>query len=1457
MKKFHFLLAFLLLISALAFQVSATEETPRVHAGRHCVCGGSAVDVEEHTCNNLPWKSLPAGTTDLSQLANGNYYLTGDITVTEAPKTGENSPWKDKKINLCLNGYDIHTTAGSVFGYVDQATINICDCTGQKDSNGLWHWDGTVTANREGKTLSYGGVCNLRANTLVNVYGGNFVGATGAHAGGIFNVCHDGFSANGLTYASNKDPGLFTRLTVYNGHFSGGQVVQNAKQQHGNGGLINAWHNADVHIYGGTFTGGSAYVGGNLYLSSTGDNVIKNCTITNGTAVQECGNFHAPKTTVDMTNTYISGGSPEVAQVVKDGKYQKSYLNLADAIAAVQDQSNMYVQLLQDAETDLTLSGTVYLDLNGCDLSGVTITGTVYGMDASTNSYYGGNAGILTPASGVPQRFVKTAAGQTGNPLRYLRVEEEKGYSFHRFYIGITDAVLSPARSGLGLKATFAGDAQVKSQLAEDRAFGMAVSLTPVPDSLDSDVVRALGSRYYQSGTPFSKRLVIYDILDPEATNNNARAETEIYGKAFLRLSDGTVLYSEQAHKNLREIVETVNDNWDSFTKAQKNAVDAMVKAHEPYMSGWHIGNIHHHDTAKWKPWPEDNKWVSGGHYYLTHDLTDIKGITVAEGKTLDICLNGFDIQSSTASTRLLQIKGQLTIHDHCDENGDYAGDIVTNHTGYVMGPLFYVYENAVFNLYGGNLKAAEGTVASRGGVGMVGNGSQKPNAVMNIYNGTVSGGSVEARWDSAEGNFVDKTGCGYGGNIEMISYSVLNIYDGRIFGGKTMYATVDGTVVTSKNSGLGGNLCMGANSTVNMYSGSISGGYVESASAGTGLGGNIYNPGGTLNLLGGSVTDGTAKGGRGGNIFTTGAITLKNMTVTGGSATARTGEPNSGLGSGIYATKHIDLAGKTRIENNGDQDIYLAEKASLDGAALTAGSRVGVTGQLHGRVSTNPATVSYFFSNDSDYTVARANGGVALVPRGVDTGLVDTQPASFSVGYSMTDISPVEEGLIMSSYGNPNGRKSSGLAYRLYATTVAVTDEDNNTFLMITADLQNSPVELFQEAFNRISEVTGVPAENIYVSCTHTHNVPTLTTSSAGNKRYLYQFMDALISGALTAMADRAPATMQTGSFDTQGMNYTRHYYYPDANGQYTDANGNPISYFGDQFGNQPKDNSIIKRVEEGDHTMHLLAFQRTGKDPILLANWRAHPHRSGGMESYVVTADVIGALREYIHANTDYRFAYFQGAAGNMNTTSRITGETYEKGKVKEYGDELGRQIVKNGLPTLKSAATGKVQTTKVIYAAPVDHSEDDRYEEAVELSNYYKNNPDLMDTYAEQVAKANSMGFSSVFHAQRLIKKYGMDLTCDLELNIFSIGDSVGFYTGPGEFWSSVSEEMETRSPFKTTFCLGYSNGNVAYLPYKISHYSSYEYHYCLFEQDTAVETMMAIYEENLKRFYNAAP
>ena len=79
---FALLLALAMIVCFAAFTASAEETTEHVH----CVCGGCAVGVQDHVCEDITWQPLPEGTTDFGTLTSGNYYLTGDVTVTAASR---------------------------------------------------------------------------------------------------------------------------------------------------------------------------------------------------------------------------------------------------------------------------------------------------------------------------------------------------------------------------------------------------------------------------------------------------------------------------------------------------------------------------------------------------------------------------------------------------------------------------------------------------------------------------------------------------------------------------------------------------------------------------------------------------------------------------------------------------------------------------------------------------------------------------------------------------------------------------------------------------------------------------------------------------------------------------------------------------------------------------------------------------------------------------------------------------------------------------------------------------------------------------------------------------------------------------------------------------------------------------------------------------------------------------
>ena len=1422
-KKVTLLLLFALVIGLLVMPAGAAEST-HPHNGNHCVCGGSAVGNHDHVCEDVTWQPVSNGIKSFAYLTDGNYYLTEDITVTERKSINGN-------ISVCLNGYNIYTTADTVFSYINHnATFNICDCSG-KCEDGIWTWDGTVYANQEeGKSRTYGAILNAQANSITCVYGGNFVGCKGSSTknGGVFNVCNDGFADVGAT--SNSDSSMFTSFTFYNGHAVGGTVTAS-------GGVLNVWHNPTVRLYGGYFEGGT-------------------CTASGGGG--SLGITSSTKAVID--GTIVTGGTPANVMLMEGNVCKARYATLSEALTKV--KSTQYLLLTGDVNESVTIPADVLVDLGGNTLRGVTVAQGAMFMDSATDNYTDTLAGRLIPASGVPSSNVKTTASRTGSIRRYMTVHDETGYSFHRFYMAITKASINPTSVGVGYKARFVGSESVEQYLSPTTAFGYSLWLEG-----GNKIIRGLTADKFGGDQELTLRINKYLSTTLTAAQNAQRAETLVYASCYVRLADGTLIETEPVGYTFRDMLEAANANYNNYTTLQKNALATLSDKFSASMISYDIDNFHHTNSSVWtkKNNSEFNAMVKKsteipeGYYVLTEDVNiGNNSIRIKSGRTITICLNGYTLHSNA---RLFRVYGTLNLCDcHADGyEGTYKGAETYDNDDTDIGefaPVMYCYANSVTNIYGGNLKA-EHPISFAGLIAVSHDMTDKtlPSAILNMYGGTLHGNTVDG------GSANNKSGTG--GAVCLWNGGCMNMYGGTIIGGTAH---------------MGSAIYIGSTvSTLNIFGGTIKDGKAVKRTNAEGVtsagrGGNIFNYG-YLNIHGGTISGGIATEGQGGNIYTNGPITITGGTITGGKATAYTTDDgkllyNSAEGGGVYvASDYAYISGEPVISGNLSGNLYLDPMSGVTFEKLGGNAQIGMHTEIGGTISTDTTAAKYITSDKTGYGVYMANNRVMYA---------DSQPATFnqrvntfSVGYSITNITPTEAGLIMSKWGNPNGKITDGsVGWELMATIIAISDEQNTTVLMITLDLQSIGDSYNNHFTKLISEATGVPEDHIYITTTHTHNCPSISTGSQENTRYVALLANSLISGAVEALADRTAATIKTGQFETQGLNYTRNYYYYYKNDKTTE----PI-YFGDQFGQSPQNGEKIYRVREGDHTMHMVEFTRTGKKPILMVNWRAHPHRSGGMWKYSSDADVIGATREYFQKNTDYLFAYYQGAAGNMNTTSRLSGETFGnknngvENYIRVFGNEMGRQIMTNGIPALRSAATGLIQTDSYVYAAAVNHDDEIYYEDAQRLWDYHEANPDKMDTYQEQINEANSLnpdgtrkyeGVYSVYHAQQIIARHNLGETKNISLNTFSIGKSVAFCTSAGEIWDRVSEEIELqRSSFPETWFIGYCDGGVGYIPYGVANnYESYEYYSCVFKQDEVILQVMDYLEGLLdKQWANA--
>lgn len=416
-----------------------------------------------------------------------------------------------------------------------------------------------------------------------------------------------------------------------------------------------------------------------------------------------------------------------------------------------------------------------------------------------------------------------------------------------------------------------------------------------------------------------------------------------------------------------------------------------------------------------------------------------------------------------------------------------------------------------------------------------------------------------------------------------------------------------------------------------------------------------------------------------------------------------------------------------------------------------------------------------------------------------------------FQVGFGRSEIAP-EESVPIAGVGNSTSRMSQTVHDIPYVSCFAVTDETGKTVLMCSVDIQRADKKIFDPVREILNLNTGIPIDQMFFTATHTHSAPDCRSDHHTIPAYMEKVRAAALEAAYAAIADRKPATMYFSQVETDRMNFVRHYRYIDENGE--------EQVFGDNYGTSTI-NSTTEHITEVDQTMYVVRFEREGGKDLVLANWRAHPHLFTAANSYKVSADYPGAFRDAMETLYDCYFAYFQGAAGNVNNTSRLPGEA----RTKDYG-EFGRIMAEYALEAMQNEVKvedTRIQNRQTIQTMERNHTQDNLVGIAYQVVAAWQSGMKMADA----TALGADAGIHSTYHAESIISKAQAGKDFEIELNAVTIGDKVCFVTAPCEMFDTNTMWLEENSPFELTLAFGYTNNQIGYVPSALCwEYGSYE-------------------------------
>jgi neutral ceramidase len=431
----------------------------------------------------------------------------------------------------------------------------------------------------------------------------------------------------------------------------------------------------------------------------------------------------------------------------------------------------------------------------------------------------------------------------------------------------------------------------------------------------------------------------------------------------------------------------------------------------------------------------------------------------------------------------------------------------------------------------------------------------------------------------------------------------------------------------------------------------------------------------------------------------------------------------------------------------------------------------------------------------------------------------MDTQ---FQAGVARSDITPP----ISIAHGNWTAQahqRAEGIDLPLTCTALAASD-GQETILLAEWELLYPPDgAALAEARRRITELTGVPADHIRLSATHTHSGPSLAPPwfEAGAEMvapYLASLNDRLAGTCLAAFRSLRPARIAAGR-GTSTVNSNRRL--PSQPGRPI-LSPNPDGFSDHEVG--------VVRIDD-----------EAGQPMAILVNFAAHPTILA-WDNRLISPDYPGTLRRVVESLTGATCLFLQGAAGDQDTICDFANQVdaarwvgrqvgLEAARVAEAihmrpgTRRIARQVESSWTmgvteyvpdPLPNGAAFSPVRSRVRQVALP-------RWQQspptAAEVESVQALQARLADLHrqgapVESVREAN-LRVRRALLALETARRRSEPGPIQVEIQAIQLGP-VALLSLPVEPFAEIGVAIKDKSPFAATLVSGYSNGMVGYLP-----------------------------------------
>ena len=441
----------------------------------------------------------------------------------------------------------------------------------------------------------------------------------------------------------------------------------------------------------------------------------------------------------------------------------------------------------------------------------------------------------------------------------------------------------------------------------------------------------------------------------------------------------------------------------------------------------------------------------------------------------------------------------------------------------------------------------------------------------------------------------------------------------------------------------------------------------------------------------------------------------------------------------------------------------------------------------------------------------------LALLCSGLQSGtLVAEEPMPIRAGVSRAEITP-PEGYPMAGYFHE--RLAEGELDPLYARAL-VLRQGQTSAALIVCDLIGVTTDFFETVRHRIAEQTGMSADHIVLSATHTHTAPDYAAAFAAwmqagqpplvqipetpetfRIRWIATLVERTVDCAVQAFSSAVEVQLVSGWTEQQT---------PVAfNRRFLQRDGSVRTWVG------LKHPDTVRSAGPEDPQLPLLLLRPANGGPqTVLSNFALHLDTVGGNRwSADFPGAIGGVLREALGPQTISLFG--TGCCGDINHVNPEGGERNQTGMI---GESLGQTIVA-GLQHLSEPEDTELRVASRVVHLPLRPADSRLVQDSLQILRQVAAGETV--SFDDHVRARRIMMLDQLRNAPRLASDAGAlspALTSTLagvgeslpvRIHAIGIGRELAIVCLPGEVFVELGLAIRRASPFRTTMLIELSN------------------------------------------------